>query len=324
MRALLTRAREAAARWARKRQGADAATVTLHRRRLYILPTRLGLTYAVMLMAMLVGGLNYGSNPALAFTFLFAAAGWVAMHQCHANLLGVQCAVQGTAPVFAGDTTLLTLVLSAPAGRVRQDLVVSVGETLAQPVTLAGNAAVTVQLPLPAARRGEWPLPRLRIAARFPLGLFVSWTWVHPPEPMLVYPSVERSGPAAPTDGEGGDARSAQRGDDEFAGLRAFREDDSPRRIAWRPSARRDAWLVVEHHDTPPAQRVLDYAAAAPLGHEARLSRLARWALACEAAGLPYALRAPWLPAGSTNAPAALGPGQLAATLRALALAPKA
>lgn len=322
MRALLSRAREAAARWARKRQGADAATVTLHRRRLYILPTRLGLTYAVMLMAMLVGGLNYGSNPALAFTFLFAAAGWVAMHQCHANLLGVQCTVQGTAPVFAGDTTLLTVVLSAPPGRIRQDLVVSVGEAAAQPVTLTGNGSATVQLPLPATRRGEWPLPRLRIAARFPLGLFVSWTWVHPPTPMLVYPSVERSGPPAPATGDGGTGRGAQRGEDEYAGLRAFRDGDSPRRIAWRPSARRDAWLVVEHHDTPPARRILDYAAAAPLGHEARLSRLARWALACEAAGLPYALHAPWLPPSSDQAVGALGPGHLAATLRALALAP--
>ena len=324
MRAPLTGIREAAARWARKRQGADAASLTLHRRRLYILPTRLGLTYAVMLMAMLVGGLNYGSNPALAFTFLFAAAGWVAMHQCHANLLGIQCTVQGTAPVFAGDTTQLTLVLTAPPGRFRQDVVVSAGDVAALPVTLAGNAAVTVQLPLKATRRGEWPLPRLRIAARFPLGLFVSWTWVHPPALMLVYPSVERSGPPAPAAGDGGTARSAQRGDDEFAGLRAFREGDSPRRIAWRPSARRDAWLVVEHHDTPPAQRVLDYASAAPLGHEARLSRLARWALACEAAGTPHALRVPWLPDGAGTTGAAQGPGQLAATLRALALAPPA
>ena len=43
-------------RWVLKRQGHDPSSVVLDRRRIYILPTGLGLAFAVMLFAMLLGG----------------------------------------------------------------------------------------------------------------------------------------------------------------------------------------------------------------------------------------------------------------------------
>ena len=93
----MSRFRQAVARWTLRRQGADLGEFELHRRRLYIVPTGLGFAYATMLLAMLVGGLNYGNNLALLLTFLLAAAGWVAMHQAHANLQGIVGHLQGTA-----------------------------------------------------------------------------------------------------------------------------------------------------------------------------------------------------------------------------------
>ena len=47
------------ARWARKRQGLDPLPLVLRSRRLYILPTRAGLGFALLLLVMLVAGLNY-------------------------------------------------------------------------------------------------------------------------------------------------------------------------------------------------------------------------------------------------------------------------
>ena len=61
--------------WILRRQGRDAETVVLRRGRIYILPTQLGLAYAAMVFAMLVGGLNYGNNLGLAFAFLLAGVG---------------------------------------------------------------------------------------------------------------------------------------------------------------------------------------------------------------------------------------------------------
>ena len=72
----------------RRRQGPDALPLTLVRRRLYILPTRAGLTFGALLFLMLLAGLNYGNSLALFLTFLLAGFALVGMQQCHRNLLG--------------------------------------------------------------------------------------------------------------------------------------------------------------------------------------------------------------------------------------------
>ena len=58
------------ARWIRKRQGPDTLPLTLSRRRLYILPTRAGLGFGILLLLMLIAGLNYANSTALFLTFL--------------------------------------------------------------------------------------------------------------------------------------------------------------------------------------------------------------------------------------------------------------
>ena len=71
--------RSSAASWAERRQGRDALSVTLERRRVYILPSRFGLAYGVTIFAMLLGALNYGSSLGFALTFLLAGLGIVIM-----------------------------------------------------------------------------------------------------------------------------------------------------------------------------------------------------------------------------------------------------
>src|SRR5438105_14515850 len=76
---LLALARERAAAWMRRRQGADLLPVALERRRLYILPTGTGVAFAALLFLMLIAGLNYGNSLALFLTFLLGAFALVAM-----------------------------------------------------------------------------------------------------------------------------------------------------------------------------------------------------------------------------------------------------
>ncbi len=53
---------------------------TLGSRRIYILPTRNGLYFAVLVLAMLLGSMNYNNSLGFALAFLLAAVGLVAMH----------------------------------------------------------------------------------------------------------------------------------------------------------------------------------------------------------------------------------------------------
>jgi len=279
--------------WSRRRQGSDLGVVTINRRRVYILPTNLGIAYACMLFAMLLAGLNYGNNLALALTFTLAGAGWVAMHECHHNLAGLQVAPAGTRPPFAGEAAEFAFILSAPSAR--QDLVLKHGERASAAVSLRAGGTATAVAYVPTRARGRVRLARVRIESRFPLGLFTAWTWIHPDLDCLVYPRpAPRERVAPPPSGEAGVAQAgAARGEEDFDSLRRFRSGDPPRRIAWKAWARGGQLLVKEYTGSARAPLMLDLASAPGAGLEERIARLTRWVLEAEARGDRYGLRLP-------------------------------
>jgi uncharacterized protein (DUF58 family) len=101
--------------------------------------------------------------------------------------------------------------------------------------------------------------------------------------------------------------------------LRAYRQGDPRRNIAWKPSARHGSLLVREHERREGAEIVLDWRELASLPVEARISRLARWVDEAERRNRRYRLRLP----GESLGPAQ-GPAHRHACLRALALLPHA
>ncbi len=84
-----------AERWARKRQGTDRPVTELHSRRVYILPTAVGLVFALMAFTMLLGSMNYNNNLSFVLTFVLAGLGFVSMHQCQRNIVGLELRYAG-------------------------------------------------------------------------------------------------------------------------------------------------------------------------------------------------------------------------------------
>ncbi len=99
-------------RWARKRQGGDAHVTRLHTKRIYILPTGVGLVFALMTFAMLLGSMNYNNNLSFVLTFLLVGLGLVSMHQCQRNLVGLELGFAGADPVFAGQAAQFRIAIT--------------------------------------------------------------------------------------------------------------------------------------------------------------------------------------------------------------------
>ena len=101
-------------RWARKRQGIDPTIIRLRPGRVYILPTGVGLVFGLMVFAMLLGSMNYNNNLSFVLTFLLGGIGFVAMHQCQRNLVGLELHFAGVEPV--GEAPLETTEAEAVTG----------------------------------------------------------------------------------------------------------------------------------------------------------------------------------------------------------------
>lgn len=279
--------------WLRRRQGPDMAAITLHRGRIYILPTRLGLAFGAMLLAMLLGSLNYSNNLGLALTFGLGALALVAMHVCHGNLKGIVATRAGTEPPFAGHDARFRLTIHNPSRAPRIDLELSNHHCSAAPASIDGDGSVTLDLALPTSRRGRVRLARCEIATRYPFGLFRAWAVLHPDADCLVYPrpaEVAPERPRAPADGSGA---HAGKGDDDFAGLKDYHPGDPPRHIAWKALARGGELLVKEFAGAAAVTPWFDLAATPGRDLETRLAVLARWIVDAAGAGLAFGLRLP-------------------------------
>jgi uncharacterized protein (DUF58 family) len=293
--ALAARLRQVTQGWIRRRQGPDAGPVTLHRGRIYILPTRLGSVFALMLFGMLLGSLNYANNLGLGLTFLLASLGLVAMHACHRNLAGVVVRGAGTEPPFAGQDARFRVTLDNPGGQPRLDLEARVARRRERPVTLDPLADATLALGVPTRRRGRVRLSRYEIETRYPFGLFRAWAVLHPEAECLVYPAPAASAPPPPASGSGAAGGESGSGEDDFAGLKDYHPGDPPRRVAWKALARGGELLVKQFAGAVAPAPVFDLEQAPGADLEARLAVLARWILDAHAAGQAFGLRLPGL-----------------------------
>lgn len=294
----------------------ETLPVQLNRRRIYVLPTRFGLFFGLLLLAMGLGALNYNNNPALLLMLLLAGAAHTSLLAAHLQLSGLGFNAIGAEPVNAGTPLTVRLHARAPTGRERRGLRVDCDDATA--ILSLDDGHGTAEFALPTRRRGWMEAPRLRISTTRPLGLVRAWAYVWPEQPLLVYPVPEVDGPPLPGGlGEAAQMRLHPAGDDVHH-LRAYRRGDPRRAIAWKPSARRDSLLVREYEQPLSADIVLDWRALAGVEYEQRISRLARWIDEAERDGRRYRLLLPGQPP--------LGPGHGVAhrhaCLRALALLP--
>ncbi len=284
------------AAWAIARQGVDEFPLRLNRRRLYVLPTRAGLGFSAVVAGMLVAALNYGNGTALGLAGLLGGLLLVAMYECHRNLLELEIGSMETTPAFAGGRGLLALTLRNDARVARLRVQVEVQGAVPAIVDLAPNEGARAVLEVPAARRGRLLIERVRISTTHPFGLFRAWTWLAVPRAVIiVFPRPHGSRPLPPPEGARKDSgRSVGGGElDEWRGLRAFRDGDSPRQVAWKAYARGAPLLVKEYASSGSGQRVFDFGRLPGLDGEARLEQLARWILDADARGERYGLVLP-------------------------------
>lgn len=288
--------RERLARWTRRRQGLDTLPVTLQRRRLYIIPTRVGIGFGLLQILMLVAGLNYANSSALFLTFVLMGFTLVSMHQCHRNLLGMRLLAAAAPPTFARSPGALTLVLENPSGPARYRVAASLDTGSRASIDLSTRGKHSLTLSIPASRRGRMRVDRMMLITRHPFGLFRTWTWVHTPLEMIVYPYPHGPLPMPGGAGERQGMRSlTNTGLDEWLGLRPFRDGDSPRQVDWKAYAREAPLLVKEYSTTASQLRRFDFQALRGLQTEARLEQLACWVVEAERAGERYELILPAL-----------------------------
>ena len=274
--------------------GPEQGPVTLERSRIFILPTPTGLLFALALLVMLFGSINYTNNMGYMFTFLLGSMALVSIFHTYRNLAGLEFSAGRAAPVFAGERAAFEILVNNPMPQAHYAIRLTVPGEPPVCVDLDPGASRRVTLHRPAPRRGILPLGRWKVTSTVPLGLFRAWANLELHQDCLVYP---RPGPLRPVPQTAvykpNQVGDKGRGVDDFSCLRPYRPGDSSRQLFWKAVAREQPLLVKQFGGDRAEELWLDWLDLDDLEPEARLSQLCRWILDAGEHHLRYGLRLP-------------------------------
>lgn len=161
--------------------------ISITPRQIYIVPTRFGLVFAIMLVAMLVGSNNYEINLGFVLTFLLAGIGHAVMLQSWRNLSRLEITPVSVASVFCGDTAKFVVVLhnNRPINRSAIQLMIDNDPSM---LDLAANSKQQIICNKTATHRGYLSPDRWTVFSFFPTNLFYCWAYFNTNQQCIVYP----------------------------------------------------------------------------------------------------------------------------------------
>lgn len=288
----------------------------LGRQNVYILPTRQGVFFAVTLLVILLGAINYSNSLGYFLTFLLGGIGVIGILHTYRNLLQLRIRLGPVEPVFAGDEVRVPVILNAPGRSGRYQIRLNLAGYSALAEEIEAGRHYHIPLYQSAGARGWRAVGRITVATTFPLGLFRAWSHVVPDTQYLVYPNPVSESRLPQTSRYMASLQGDQGiGSDDFAGLRSYRSGDSLKHIYWKALAREQGLLTKQFGGDRSEQLWLDWRMLEGMDVETRLSYLCRWVIEAARRDLEFGL---WLP-GKVIEPAR-GTQHQAQCLRSLAL----
>lgn len=274
--------------------------LTLSQRRIYIMPSRAGFVFLMLLLVMLILAINFQNNLMFAVTFLLASLFVVTILHTYANLSGLTIRFVRGHPCFVGEQAAFDLTLTAKGNRQYESIQLRFRGGAGTAVDLIEDRQKSITLYKKTYRRGFLPADVLQIETFYPLGLFRAWTWLQVDLKSLVYPRPVEGGRLADLSGSAGTDQSRvhigeRHGGEEFSGLEPYQPGMSLKRVAWKHYARGQGMYVKQYVELNDNRRWLSWDLWPELSQEARISRLTWWVLQLHRRGEEYGLLLPGL-----------------------------
>ena len=232
---------------------------------IYILPTKEGLLFAIVVLLLLSAAINFNNSLVFFCTFLMTGIGIISMHMTQQNLLDLEFSIAHVKPVFCFQNLSLPLVIKQSSHqqvtnrssfKKKQLYKYSIAVQFSHQKSLSSqpdledltdvpmDESILLQLSSPTNHRGSYELPPLTISSRYPLGLFRAWTNIQLNNDAIVYPKPARKFIHKPESGTHSEGQGSKgRGFDDFSGFKSYQTGESLKHIHWKAYAREQGLL---------------------------------------------------------------------------------
>jgi len=264
--------------------------IRLNYRRLYILPTRRGLGFALLIALLLLIAFVYNNNLVYLLSFLLASIFFITLPYTVKSLEGLIISKQPSPAIFASDYATGLLLIDNPGQQTRYSVQIGFDKEHSQIIDLEAQKKTCIRLTQKAKKRGWYQLPAPIISSCFPFGLFRTWTRLELDLKVLVYPKPSQQDCPFPENNSSQLAMqgNAQKGLDDFYGLQSYQAGDSIRDIHWRTFAKGQGLYTKQYSGAQSSEIWLDYEQTLGEDKEQRLSQMCRWVIEADQAGIIY------------------------------------
>ncbi len=256
-----------------KRSGPFDGAVTLTRDRVYIIPTKAGLIFSLLLLTLLIGSINYEKNLGFILTFLLTGIGTILLLSTWRNIAGLELKNSMSLPVFSGQAATFSVQLVNHQLFDRFSIAISQHGTEQDIVDCSASSKQIINFKVETNKRGLLNAGRFRLYTEFPSGLFVAWTWVDLSMSCMVYPAPDNNiKPPVFDHSDNGNSDSSGKGLENFSHLRKYQQGDNISRISWKAAAKNDELFSKEFIGSKPVTHWINWNDIPARDNEQRLS----------------------------------------------------
>lgn len=233
-------------RWLNKRIPEKRA-FQLDMSNIFIFPSRFGIVFLILCLALFVLGSNYQNNLMLLLSFFLVSLFLVTLLTSYANFAKLHLQLGKVTSVFAGEELFLPIWLSdknqssdathLPLGSMIFRLWNSRIKTSIDMDALTNP----IQIQVPTKNRGLMQLPRITIENHFPIGLYRCWTHLRFQAEVIIYPkpiTCDIRKHAISSDNEETELESNIGGNENFDSLKQYVVGEPLHRVAWKQVAK--------------------------------------------------------------------------------------
>ncbi len=296
-----------------QRKRIDKENVTLSHQRIFILPTRKGLGFGLLVFLLLVIAFVYNNNLAYLLCFLLASIFFISILHTFKSLLGLIISAGKAHAAYAGEAVIFDIYLDNPSTEKRFNLQISLENS--KTLDLNSKQKCLIKLESTTTQRGWHHCKPITLSCSYPFGLFSAWTVVHFETKAQVYPKPYAETLPFPKIATDQQQSGNQKGQGDFYGLKSYQEGDSIRDIHWKSMAKGQGLYSKDYRGDVLTELWLDYAQTPAYEKEERLSQLCRWVIDADNLGLQYGFIL-----GKLRIQPSLGDSHLKKCLTALAL----
>lgn len=245
--------------WAAKRSP-RAAQVILRHRTIYVLPSRQGLGFLLVVLLIWLLGTNYQNNLILGFSFFLISLMLVSMLHAFKNMLGLTFVAAASQSATRGEMAPFAITINSQYHSDHQAILLSAGNGESVQADFFAGQSVQVTLSVMAKHRGWLRLPRITVKSYFPFGLIRAWAYIDLEHRACIFPQPIASAEPPLAQGQGADGHvyTKQTGD-EFQGFQTYQPGSPLSHVAWKQYARGAGLHVKDYRAIQSQQYWLDW-----------------------------------------------------------------